>query len=382
MSLMVAKKLIRDLKKNGYQAYLVGGVVRDFLMRKEFSDIDITTNAKPFDVMKLFKTIPTGLKYGSVTVLYEDYKFEVTTFRKDGPTCDFRHPDSVIYSSEVKDDIERRDFTMNGILMDERQNIYDYIGGQQDIHDKVIRAIGDPNARFNEDALRILRALYFQSKLGFSIEPKTKQAMMDHRLLIANLANERVHAELIKILQGKYLKLALETMVETRIHEVLPGLEKGILFTSKLEQMPFIDTFFSLSFTLNNGVIPSVWTFSNIHRHKYLKASEVALKVPGMVDNVTLYHYGLETCLLANKVNYYLGKSKHLSKIITKVYDELPIKSELDLALSSQEIMTIMNKKAGSWLGNLKKEMINDVLTKHVLNTKESLTKYLEKKRG
>lgn len=382
MSLMVAKKLIRDLKKNGYQAYLVGGVVRDFLMRKEFSDIDITTNAKPFDVMKLFKAVPSGIKYGTVTILYEDLKFEVTTFRKDGPTSDFRHPDSVIYSSDVKDDVQRRDFTMNGILMDERQNIYDYVGGQQDIFDKVIRAIGNPNERFNEDALRILRALYFQSKLGFMIDPETKQAMMDHRNLITNLANERIHAELIKILQGKHLKLALETMVETKIHEVLPGLEKGILFTSKLDQMPFIDTFFALSFTLNNGIIPASWTFSNIHRNKYQKASEVALKVPGMVDDVTLYHYGLETCLLANKVNYYLGKSKHLSKIIAKVYEALPIKSELDLALTSQEIMTLMNKKAGSWLGSLKKEMINDVLSKKVSNTKESLTKYLEQKRG
>src|SRR5690554_5341990 len=173
MSLKSAKNLIRDLKKHGYQAYLVGGVVRDFLMKAKFSDIDITTNAKPFEVMKHFKAVPTGIKYGTVTILYDNLKFEVTTFRTDGPTSDFRHPDSVIYSDNVLDDVNRRDFTMNGILMDEYQNIYDHVSGIKDIEAKLIRTIGNPDERFKEDALRILRAVYFQSKLGFSIDKDT-----------------------------------------------------------------------------------------------------------------------------------------------------------------------------------------------------------------
>ena len=240
MSLKSAKNLIRDLKKQGYQAYLVGGVVRDFLMKAKFSDIDITTSAKPFEVMKHFKAVPTGIKYGTITIMYDNVSFEVTTFRTDGPTSDFRHPDSVIYSDNVNDDVMRRDFTMNGILMDEYQNIYDYVGGQRDIEHKIIRAIGDPNERFKEDALRMLRAFYFQSKLGFEIEPVTKQAIQDNTHLIKELAMERIHAELIKILRGKHLKMALNTMIETGIHKVLPGLEKGIIHTAKLEEMPLL----------------------------------------------------------------------------------------------------------------------------------------------
>ncbi|VEU82886.1 CCA tRNA nucleotidyltransferase [Acholeplasma hippikon] len=380
-SLFTAKKLIKDLKRNGHEAFLVGGVVRDFLMKSKFNDIDITTKAKPFEVMKLYKTAPTGLKYGSVTVLYDNEKFEVTTYRLDGPTSDFRHPDSVIYSEDVKDDVLRRDFTINGILMDEFQNIYDYVDGQKDIEAKLIRAIGDPTTRFNEDALRMLRAIYFQSKLGFEIEEQTKEAIKNNTHSITELAMERVHQELIKILKGEYAIKALNSMVELGLDKVLPGLEKGIQYVATLDKMPFVDTFFTLSFALNNGVVPSKWTFSNVHRNKYQKASELANKVHGMPDDKTLYTYGLEISLLANKANFFLGRSKHLEKKIQEVYDNLPVKSELDLALTSHEIMKFLNKKQGVWLGNLRKQMIEDVLLKNVNNTKEDLYKYLQDKK-
>jgi tRNA nucleotidyltransferase (CCA-adding enzyme) len=378
MSLKSAKNLIRDLKRQGYQAYLVGGVVRDFLMKAKFSDIDITTNAKPFEVMKHFKAVPTGIKYGTITILYDNLSFEVTTFRTDGPTSDFRHPDSVIYSDNVHDDVTRRDFTMNGILMDEYQNVYDYVGGQRDIENKIIRAIGEPITRFKEDALRILRALYFQSKLGFEIESGTKDAMAQEKHLVKELAMERIHAELIKILKGPHLKKALNTMIETGIHKVLPGLEKGIVHIAKLEEMPFIDTFFATAFTLNDGFIPSKWTFSNRHRNKYQKASELALKHPNIIPDQALYHYGLEISLLANKVNFNLGKQTYQNQSIQERFKNLPLQSELDLALTSQDIIDLKDKKAGAWLGKLKTDMVNQILDKKISNTKEVLTAYVK----
>ncbi|MBN3490843.1 CCA tRNA nucleotidyltransferase [Acholeplasma equirhinis] len=380
MSLNAAKKLIKDLKRKGHQAYMVGGVVRDFLMKSKFSDIDITTSAKPYEVMKLFKTVPTGLKYGTVTVLYDNAQFEVTTFRQDGPTSDFRHPDSVIYSDNVNDDVQRRDFTINGILMDDYQNIYDYVGGQQDIINKIIRTIGDPDQRFNEDALRMLRAIYFQSKLGFIIEEETKRSIRRNRHLIQELPMERVHTEMIKILKGEHLKTALESMIETGLDEVLPGLEKGIKYAATLDLMPYVDPFFALAFTLNNGIVPAEWPFSNIHRNKYQKAAELALKTKEFIDDVNLYHYGLEISILANKVNAFRGIAKHAEKKIIAAYEALPVKSELDLALTSQEILDFKNKKPGAWLGILKKQMIEDILLKKVSNDKNSLYKYLESK--
>lgn len=377
MAIKAAKNIIKELKKHGYQAYLVGGVVRDFLMKQKFSDIDITTNAKPFEVMRLFKAVPTGIKYGTVTIQYDNKEFEVTTFRTDGPTKDFRHPDSVVYSDNVQDDVIRRDFTMNAILMDEYQNIYDYVGGQKDIEDKIIRAIGNPNDRFKEDALRMLRALYFQAKLGFNIENETKEAMLNNRLLIEKLAMERVHAELIKILRGPYLKQALESMIDTKIHEVLPGLKKGIEHIVTLDEMPFIDTFFTICFTLNLGFIPSKWTFSNRHRHKYQRASELALKYPKHIPDEGLYHYGLELSLLANKTNFNLGLQSYQNQSLQERFNNLPLRSELDLALTSMEIVDIKNKKAGAWLGQLKNEMVELVLQKKLENTKEALTAFV-----
>lgn len=380
-SLSTAKKLIRDIKKNGYDAYLVGGVVRDFLMKSKFNDIDITTKAKPYEMMKIFKTVPTGIKYGTVTVMYDNEQFEVTTFRQDGPTLDFRHPDSVIYSDDVKDDVLRRDFTINGILMDEFQNIYDYVDGQKDIEAKLIRTIGDSDQRFNEDALRILRALYFQSKLGFEIEAETLAGMIRSKDLISKISMERVHQEVIKILKGPFAKMALKTLIDTGIHKELPGLEKGFIKALECEKMPFVDTFFTMSFALNNAVVPAKWPFSNLHRNKYQKAAELANKVHGLIDNVNLYHYGVEISQLANKANFYLGRSKFFENKIQELYDALPVKGDLDLALSSHEIINYLQKKQGIWLGNLRKEMINDVLLYKVENTKPALYKYLDAKK-
>lgn len=378
LSFQKAKNLIKALKKKGYESYIVGGAVRDFIMKKEPIDIDITTKAKPTDVMRHFNSVPTGLKYGTVTVEFEDSQFEVTTFRLDGPTKDFRHPDSVIYSDNVKDDVLRRDFTINGLLMDENERIYDHVGGLEDIKHEVIRTIGNPYDRFNEDALRILRALYFQSKLGFRIDEETKQAMKDSRFLIKEISRERVFNELIKTLKGPYLKLALETMIETQIDEVLPGLKNGINYISKLDKLPFVDPFFVVSFILNQGIVPEYWPFSNYHKNMYQKAVILSMKTKDFITPHDLYEYGLEISILANKANTFLGKSRYTENDIENAYQKLPIKSELDLALNSQEIMTYYNKKPGLWLGKLKKALVNDVLSKKVKNEKAALLKHLE----
>lgn len=377
MSFKAAKNLVKDLKRKGFESYLVGGVVRDYLMEVPFSDIDITTAAKPYEILKLYKSVPTGLKYGTVTILFDSEKFEVTTFRLDGPSSDFRHPDSVIYSDNVLDDVFRRDFTMNGILMDEFQNIYDHVGGKEDINNKLIKAIGNPDERFNEDALRILRALYFQSKLGFEIEKNTLESMKKNAYLIKELKMERVLTEMIKTLKGKYLKKALYTMIYCGIDDYLPGLKKGIHYVKDLDDMPYVDLFFALSFTLNDGIVPSKWTFSNIHKNKYQKASYVALNYENITNEV-LYTYGMEITILANKVNFYLKRAPHLEKKIISQYKELPIKTINDLALNSQEIIKHYNKKAGAWLSSLQKELVINILNNKLKNTKEDIIAYIE----
>lgn len=225
-TIKTAKGVLYELKKQGYEAYIVGGAVRDYRLRMPINDVDITTNAKPHQVSKIFRTIPTGIKYGTVTVKFKDEQFEVTTYRIDGEYNDNRHPDQITYSETVIEDVKRRDFTINGLLMNEKQEVIDYVDGEQDLKDKIIRTIGDPYKRFEEDALRMLRAFYFQSKLGFQIEKQTRDAIEALRDKLKNVSMERIVNELIKTIQGPHLKKALKSMVTTKVHEVLPGLKK------------------------------------------------------------------------------------------------------------------------------------------------------------
>ncbi|MFA5470584.1 MAG: CCA tRNA nucleotidyltransferase [Acholeplasmataceae bacterium] len=375
-TIKTAKGVLYELKKQGYEAYIVGGAVRDYRLRMPINDVDITTNAKPHQVSKIFRTIPTGIKYGTVTVKFKDEQFEVTTYRIDGEYNDNRHPDQITYSETVIEDVKRRDFTINGLLMNEKQEVIDYVDGEQDLKDKIIRTIGDPYKRFEEDALRMLRAFYFQSKLGFQIEKQTRDAIEALRDKLKNVSMERIVNELIKTIQGPHLKKALKSMVTTKVHEVLPGLKKGIEHILEMEEMPYVDPFFVICFALNGGIVPQAWTFSNKHRHRYQQAAELANKTTTF-DAIHLYTYGLDLCTLANKVNFMLGRSKNLKDFIEKTYHSLPIQSELDLKLRATEMIEITGKKAGAWLKDIQQEMVLKVLNKELKNEKDVLVTYL-----
>lgn len=370
-----AKIVLRILKENGYEAYMVGGAVRDYLLKTDLNDIDITTSAKPHEVSKLFKTVPTGEKYGTVTVFFKDSRFEVTTFRSEANYVDNRHPEEVEFEVTAEQDVLRRDFTMNGLLMDDKGLIIDHVDGMKDIKHKFIKTIGNPNERFSEDALRMLRAFHFEAKLGFKIDADTKAAITTNRKLIKNISAERVLNEILKILQGKNLRNALVSMVETKMHEELPGLKLGIEFFSKQIEMPMTDIFFTTAFALNKAV-PSYWKFSNKHRHKYETARMLAGKSLEY-GALELYQYGLEICQAANRVNYILGKTKLQSLTLAKKFEELPITSELDLKFRARDILQVTNKKAGAWVNKLIQEMVFKVLQGELVNDYEKLKKFV-----
>lgn len=372
-----AKRVILDLKRNGYEAYIVGGAVRDYILRQPLTDVDITTNAKPFQVAKLFKTKPTGLKYGTVTVFMGMETFEVTTYRIDGEYVDSRHPEGVTYSESVLEDVLRRDFTINGLLMTEKDEIIDHVDGRSDIQKKLIKTIGDPEKRFTEDALRMMRAFYFQSKLGFQIDKDTRDAISSMKERLNDVSKERILAEMIKILQGKYMKMAFQSMLTTGVANILPGLEKGIQYTLTLDELPFVDVFFTLAFTLH-GSVPSEWMFSNKHRHRYEIASSLA-RENKEIDAMMLYTYGIDLCLLANRVTYMLKRSKNRRTEIEEQYQNLPIQSDLDLKLRAPEIIRLTNRKAGAWVKEIQTKMVVEVINRRLENTKEALTEFAKK---
>ena len=191
------------LEEAGYEAYIVGGSLRDILMGREVHDFDVTSSARPDEVMKVFsgfKVIPTGLKHGTVTVLIEDEPVEITTFRSESGYSDGRHPDRVSFAKSVEDDLGRRDFTMNAMACRINGDIVDLFGGQNDIANKLIRTVGDAKERFSEDGLRILRAIRFAAVLGFEVETNTKDAIHQMGYMIEKVSEERIVSEFNKIM--------------------------------------------------------------------------------------------------------------------------------------------------------------------------------------
>jgi len=225
-----AIEIIKKLRAKGFEALWAGGCVRDQILGHEALDYDIATNARPEEVMKLFpKTIPIGVQFGVVIVLLNNIQYEVATFRAESEYVDGRHPKEVHFCS-AKVDALRRDFTINGMFFDpEKEEIIDYVGGQQDLKNKIIRAIGDPFQRFEEDKLRMLRAVRFSARFSYPFEEKTKKAILDLASKINVVSAERIHDELVKMLTGPNSGKALDLLRETTLlHEILPEIEETI----------------------------------------------------------------------------------------------------------------------------------------------------------
>ena len=201
-----AKIIFELLEKEGYECFLVGGCVRDMLMGIDPHDIDITTNATPDEVKRVFAdfhTLDIGIKHGTVTVMNEGEPIEITTYRRESTYSDGRHPDAVSFSRNIEDDLSRRDFTSNAIAYSDTRGIVDPFSGLADIENKLLRCVGKPTERFKEDSLRILRGLRFASVLGFSIDKATEEAMYSCRELISIVSPERVFTEISKLICGK-----------------------------------------------------------------------------------------------------------------------------------------------------------------------------------
>lgn len=196
-----ALEVLKKINDAGYEAYIAGGAVRDILMDKEPHDYDIASAATPAEIKRIFsRTIDTGIKHGTITVIENKSSYEITTFRRDGNYEDGRHPDGVEFVNDVHEDCLRRDFTINAMMYSPKTGILDFFGGQDDIKARIIRCVGDPDKRFSEDALRMLRAVRFRAALDFDIEPSTEKAIKKNAVRIKKVSSERILEELNKIL--------------------------------------------------------------------------------------------------------------------------------------------------------------------------------------
>lgn len=245
MGLKLAKQIVEKLKQHSFEAVIAGGWVRDKLLGAQSSDIDIATNATPQEVEKIFpKTIPVGKAFGVMIVVLEGEQFEVATFRTDSDSSDGRRPDSVTFSS-MKEDAERRDLTINGLFFDPlTENVHDFVGGQQDIEDGVIRFIGNPSQRIAEDKLRILRAVRFAARMDFKIESATLEALKKHCGEVVTVSAERIGEELLKMLRLENADKAFLLLKETGIlKHVLPEISAMVGVEQSPEHHPEGDVF-------------------------------------------------------------------------------------------------------------------------------------------
>lgn len=378
-NLETAISILNKFNAAGFQAFIVGGYVRDYLLGIESTDIDITTNATPKEVASLFTRVKeTGIKYGTVTVLIDDFSYEVTTFRSDGAYKDNRHPENIQYASTLMEDLKRRDFTINAFVMDNQRVVSSYFTSRDDLEQKIIRTIGNPTERFNEDSLRILRAFRFMSKLGFQLDNDTFEAMKNLSENIKSLPIERVMQELDKIVRGTFRNNAFKAMIDSGIDEVLYGLSKGIRFVQRnLTELSPLE-FFIVCFILDD--IDDVWRFSNKHKNLIIQVMELhEVTKEDIFNKFIVYVNGLEVCLLTNKINVLLGY-KDQEKLIRDLDDALPIKDVCDLVFKGQDILWLTPLKKKSLIGNIIDEIKYNVIMGYMPNEYEVLKAFAFKK--
>jgi tRNA nucleotidyltransferase (CCA-adding enzyme) len=377
-SLKVAYEIIKTIQEAGFEAFICGGAVRDILLEMPYEDIDITTSAKPHQVMALFESKPTGIKYGTVTVYVKEYAYEVTTFRTDGPSEDQRHPDYVYYGTSPLDDAMRRDFTINGMFKNLDGEIIDFVSGLEDLKRKVIKAIGDPLTRFSEDGLRMLRALYFQAKLNFDIDVDTLEAMRMQGLILMHIPKERVMNELLKIIKSPYAKRAFKTMQDIHYDDIIPGIKKTIAFYLSHDIDVTIDVFFGLSMYFSKEEM-SYFPFPNKQRHKYEKAASRA-KLNTPIQKIDVYNDGIEIMKLTGWLMHHIHGMPFKPSQIEHMDTYLVVRSILDLKMKPKEMMALAHKPAGAWIKEVQEEMIKEIHKGTLENSREALFIYFRSK--
>lgn len=354
-----AIEVLNKLSMNGYLAYIVGGYPRDNLLGIETKDIDICTNAKPMEIMELFDTEAlTDVKYGSVKIIYKNYKFDVTTFRKDIKYEDNRKPIKIKYIDDLKKDLLRRDFTINTICIDKDGNYVDLLEARSDIDTKVIRTVGNPRYRLKEDVLRILRAIRFASILDFDIEDKTRSYIIKYGYLLKKLSGSRKKEELNKIFASVNKEKSRELIISL-------GLDK-YLGIKNMDSIVMCDD------------IIGIWSQLELVDEYPMSKSEKELitNIREMLNmditKYSVYKYGLY-------VSTVVGSIKGISyKKINNIYKNLDIYSRKDININASDIIKILDREPGNYLKEILSDIEIKIINREIKNEYDILCEYIK----
>ncbi|CAJ1189270.1 CCA-adding enzyme [Companilactobacillus crustorum] len=384
-----ALPVLEKIEQAGFEAYFVGGSVRDHILGLPIHDVDIATSAYPEEIKKIFRrTVDTGIQHGTVTVLIDDDSYEITTFRTESGYQDYRRPDKVTFVRSLEDDLKRRDFTINALAVDKNGNVIDKFDGLKDLDNKIIRAVGKAEERFHEDALRMMRAVRFQAQLNFKVEAKTAKAIADNAPLLSKIAIERIREEFVKLLLSRSWKTGLADFLKLGLSEYCPGfkdqaIELGELLISK--DLTFIDedeTWAAIGYVLN---------LNHSEFNKFLRDWKVSNKVrEASLNTLTLVHlfenrnfdlwniYKLGTDNLTRTIH--LCQMQNIEFDYTDLQEKvakISIKNARDLALSGKDISDILGVKPGPIIGKSMSQIERAIVEGNVSNNFDDLRHYL-----
>ena len=360
--LKTAMKVLDTITSHGYQAYIVGGFVRDHLLGIDTNDIDMNTDATPQELQKIFKEIDlTSEDYGTVVLTSNTIRFEITTFRKEIGSINNRRPIKIEYVDNLYDDLQRRDFTINTICMNQKQEIIDLLNGREDLEAKIIRTVGNAKTRFEEDSLRILRAIRFATSLGFNLSEDVQHAIFQTKHLLKNLSYQRKKEELDKIFAHSNVKRGIELLLEFNLDDDLE--------LPKLREINNTDSLISVWSILD---VLDKYPFNNGEKELIKKINKV---LPlNNLDPKVLYEYGLYINSVAAAIK---GIDK---KTVTQAYNNLIIQSRTDLDITSQDIMNLLKKPPGKYLSDIYSDIENKVLYQELENKKNKIEEYILEK--
>ncbi|MGK7378239.1 CCA tRNA nucleotidyltransferase [Planococcus sp. 1R117A] len=360
-----ALKVVQTLEKGGFEAYIVGGAVRDLLLGKTPQDIDVATNAAPQEVKTLFsRTIDTGIDHGTVLVLLDGVGIEVTTYRTEGMYSDSRRPDSVEFVQSLEEDLKRRDFTINAMALDKERHIIDPFEGKKDIEKRLIRAVGNPDERFQEDALRMLRAVRFSGQLDFKIDSITLASIRKQAQGIQSVAVERLKNELDKIMVQGHTARSMSYLKESGLTKYLPAGEYFETDWSSYEPVDIAASGWAYMLYRQNREFKDirVYKFSNEER----KLIEQSLKAARLKqwDIWTYYHFSgqqlaIAAALTGVEADIAAGKAA------------LPIQSKSEIAANGIDLMEWSGKKQGPWIRQWIEQMERSIVSGKLKNDKE-----------
>ena len=354
-----ALKVLKKINSNGYQAYLVGGYPRDIYIGRNSMDFDICTSATPKQLKEIFggTMLPTE-EYGSVTLIVNNIRFEITTFRKDIKYLNNRKPIEIEYVDKLLDDLKRRDFTMNTMCIDSNGNLIDLLDGKEDINDKVIRTVGNANMKIYEDCLRILRAIRFATTLNFELDEDLKAAIKRHKDLLKSLSYYRKKEELDKIFSSTNSAYGIKLIKELELDEPLE--------LSNLDKL--IPTTYLIGIWAQLDVLDK-YTFNNSEKESIEAIIELMDK--DILNYNNLYKYGLYISTIVSEIK---GIDK---KLINERYNSLYIHNKTEIKIEAKEICELLSRKPGKFLKEIFNDLEYKIVNKLLENDKDKIKHYI-----